>query len=138
MLCLRGRVPLYVSTAATAYRTHRLADTVTGQQTKVSRREELPVLQANTGGTNKGPAYYGEGSPGFYSITLTKAMWNSLNLQHYCLGWVLFPHLSIETATLERLERGIPLICPSHLAGRHSTLSLAVQTRTEESPDRAH
>jgi len=47
MLCLRGRVPLYVSTAATAYRTHRLADTVTGQQTKVSRREELPVLQPN-------------------------------------------------------------------------------------------
>ena len=93
---------------------------------------------AHTGGTNKGPAYYGEGSPGFYSITLTKAMWNSLNLQHYCLGWVLFPHLSIETATLERLERGIPLICPSHLAGRHSTLSLAVQTETEESPDRAH
>ena len=61
-----------------------------------------------------------------------------LTLQHYCLGWVLFPHLSIETATLERLERGIPLICPSHLAGRHSTLSLAVQTETEESPDRAH
>ena len=26
-----------------------------------------------TGGTNKGPAYYGEGSPVFYSITLTKA-----------------------------------------------------------------
>ena len=26
----------------------------------------------HTGGTNKGPAYYGEGSPGFYSITLTK------------------------------------------------------------------
>ena len=25
-----------------------------------------------TGGTNKGPAYYGEGSPVFYSITLTK------------------------------------------------------------------
>ena len=40
-------MPLYVSTAASAYRTHRLADTVTGQQTKVSRREELPVLQAN-------------------------------------------------------------------------------------------
>ena len=91
-----------------------------------------------TGGTNKGPAYYGEGSPGFYSITLTKCTYASLNLQHYCLGWVLFPHLSIETATLERLERGIPLICPSHLAGRHSTLSLAVQTETEESPDRAH
>ena len=91
-----------------------------------------------TGGTNKGPAYYGEGSPGFYSITLTKCTYASLNLQHYCLGWVLFPPTHRETATLERLERGIPLICPSHLAGRHSTLSLAVQTETEESPDRAH
>ena len=30
------------------------------------------VLRVDTGGTNKGPAYYGEGSPGFYSITLTK------------------------------------------------------------------
>ena len=30
----------------------------------------------STGGTNKGPAYYGEGSPVFYSITLTKCTWN--------------------------------------------------------------
>jgi len=40
-------------------------------------------------------------------------MWNSLNLQHYCLGWVLFPHLSIETATLERLASKNPPVCPS-------------------------
>ena len=73
-----------------------------------------------TGGTNKGPAYYGEGSPGFYSITLTKAsgtpkahMWNSLNLQHYCLGWVLFPFTHRDTATLERLASKNPPVCPS-------------------------
>ena len=34
-------------------------------------------------------------------------------LQHYCLGWVLFPHLSIETATLERLASKNPPVCPS-------------------------
>ena len=73
-----------------------------------------------TGGTNKGPAYYGEGSPVFYSITLTKAsgtqsahMWNSLNLQHYCLGWVLFPFTHRDTATLERLASKNPPVCPS-------------------------
>ena len=31
-------------------------------------------VPAGTGGTNKGPAYYGEGSPVFYSITLTKSL----------------------------------------------------------------
>ena len=36
---------------------------------------------------------------------------NPLNLQQYCLGWVLFPFLSIETATLERLSR--PCATPS-------------------------
>ena len=36
-----------------------------------------------------------------------------LTLQHYCLGWVLFPHLSIETATLERLASKNPPVCPS-------------------------
>ena len=34
----------------------------------------MPIVSFFTGGTNKGPAYYGEGSPVFYSITLTKSL----------------------------------------------------------------
>ena len=38
----------------------------------IDLRAGVWVDSALTGGTNKGPAYYGEGSPVFYSITLTK------------------------------------------------------------------
>ena len=49
----------------------------------------------------------------------------------------MFPCLSIETTTLERLASKNPRICPSHVAGKRTTLSIAVQTETEDSARRA-